>query len=55
LSSPERRVLIWRYYDHKSIQQIAESLEIEPAQAQALLCQAMASLQRHVHGWDHLL
>ena len=48
LPDRQRKVLIWRYYDQKSFEEIAEVLEIQVATARSLLRHAINGLRKHM-------
>lgn len=43
----QRLVVVWRFYEERSIEQIAADLGIPPAAARSLLDQATSTLRRH--------
>jgi RNA polymerase sigma factor (sigma-70 family) len=48
LPNRQRKVLIWRYYDQKSFEEIAEQLDIQVATARSLLRHAINGLRKHM-------
>lgn len=48
LPSRQRKVLIWRYYDQKSFEEIAEQLSIQVATARSLLRHGIKGLRKHM-------
>jgi RNA polymerase sigma factor (sigma-70 family) len=48
LPQRQRNVLIWRYYDQKSFEEIAKMLGIQVATARSLLRHALNGLRRHM-------
>jgi RNA polymerase sigma factor (sigma-70 family) len=52
LPSRQRQVLIWRYYEHKEFNEIAEILNIEASTTRSLLRHAMNTLRRYFENRD---
>ena len=48
LPDRQRRVVILRYYEQRSYEEIAELLEIKPATARSLLRHGLTSLRKHI-------
>jgi RNA polymerase sigma factor (sigma-70 family) len=46
LPTRQRQVVLWRYYDHLSFEEIAERLDIQPATVRSLLRHGMNALRR---------
>ena len=44
----QRLVLVWRYYDERSYEEIAAQLQIKPATARSLLRHAVAALRQNL-------
>jgi RNA polymerase sigma factor (sigma-70 family) len=50
LSLSQRRVVIWRYYESRSYEEIAAILNIQESTARALLRNGIKNLRRHLAG-----
>jgi len=50
LPARQRQVVVWRYYESRSFEEIAESLDIRPATARSLLRYGLQNLRRQVAG-----
>lgn len=48
LSLRQRQVVIWRYYEARSFEEIAERLDIKVATARSILRHALLNLRRHL-------
>ena len=48
LPDRQRKVLIWRYYDQRTFEEIAEHLDIQVATARSLLRHAINGLRKHM-------
>lgn len=49
----QRQVLVWRYYESRSFEEIAEILNIQPATARSLLRHGLNNLRKHIAGEPH--
>ena len=52
LPDRQRQVVIMRYYEQRSFEEIAEFLDIKPATARSLLRHGLHSLRKHVSPLD---
>jgi RNA polymerase sigma factor (sigma-70 family) len=48
----QRQVIIWRYYESRSFEEISERLHIRPATARSLLRHGLNSLRRRIGMWS---
>jgi len=48
LPARQKKVVIWRYYDGRSFEEIADLLQVRPATARSLLRHGLASLRKHM-------
>jgi RNA polymerase sigma factor (sigma-70 family) len=48
LTERQRRIILWRYYEGRSFEEIAEHLGIQPATARSLLRNGIANLRRWI-------
>jgi DNA-directed RNA polymerase specialized sigma24 family protein len=44
----QRKIVIWRYYEERSFEEIASILQIQPATARSLLRHGLNNLRKHV-------
>lgn len=50
LPQRQRRVLVWRYFEQRSFEEIAEQLQVKPATARSLLRYALLNLRKGLAG-----
>jgi RNA polymerase sigma factor (sigma-70 family) len=55
LPQRQRQVLVWRYYDHRSFEEIADSLDVQVATTRSLLRHGMNSLRKAFEKTDYVL